>query len=196
MSFQYVRIHYGPSESFHTFAHRPQRLRGLRFALQKLGFRVDLVPCEHIDLCAIEMCGYEVFRCNIKSLNYNMAEARDPVAQRAVAAVLEATSLMQRARSYLWSWALIDSQIFKPSPYTPKNYWAQKYLDAGFKPMGRPCADCCEIVLEGQPKQMEETRSNEKYYDAKRSLSAFARYRQEGKEIERVCPGECSKKRD
>ncbi|KAJ2954777.1 hypothetical protein O0L34_g3081 [Tuta absoluta] len=152
MSFQYVKIHYGPCECFHTFVHRPQRLRGLRFALQKLGYRVDLVPCEYRDICALEMCGYEIFRCNIKSLNFNMAEERDPVAQRAVAAVLEATGLMQRARCYLWSWALMDSQIFKPSPYTPKNYW---HVDTEFKPMGKPCVDCCDIALTRKSKQSE-----------------------------------------
>ncbi|VVD04340.1 unnamed protein product [Leptidea sinapis] len=30
MSFQYVRIYYGPCDSFHSAIHKPQKLRGLR----------------------------------------------------------------------------------------------------------------------------------------------------------------------
>ncbi|CAG9560135.1 unnamed protein product [Danaus chrysippus] len=123
MSTRYVKIYYGPYEAFYTVCHKPQKLRGLRDKLQKLGFRVDLVPVDFVNLCVLEMCGHEVFRCNICNLSFNSSSERDPVCQRAVAAVLEGSSKFLRARSYLWSCALIEEQIFRRSEFAPKDYW-------------------------------------------------------------------------
>ncbi|CAG9115798.1 unnamed protein product [Plutella xylostella] len=70
--------------------------------LLKLGYRVDLVPVEFRNYCVLEMCGYEIFRCNISNLSFNTSCAPDPVCARAVAAVESASLRLQRANTYLW----------------------------------------------------------------------------------------------
>ncbi|VVD04338.1 unnamed protein product [Leptidea sinapis] len=114
MSFQYVRIYYGPCDSFHSAIHKPQKLRGLREKLQVLGFRVDLIP---------------IFRCNIKNLCFNMSSEMDPVCRRAVAAVLDSSSKLLRARNYLWFLALLDDQMFRRTTHALKDYWPFDYDD-------------------------------------------------------------------
>ncbi|XP_045446279.1 UPF0728 protein C10orf53 homolog [Melitaea cinxia] len=143
MSIQYVRIYYGPNDSFNTIAHKPQKLRGIREHLQKLGFRVDLVPVEYINYCMLEMCGHEVFRCNINNLSFNTCSERDPVCRRAIIAVVESSAKFLRARSYLWSWALLDKQMFR-SGYSPKAYWAFD-LDENFDTC-LECVTCCGVI--------------------------------------------------
>ncbi|CAH2232498.1 jg19428 [Pararge aegeria aegeria] len=143
MSIQYVRIYYGPCESFYTFSHKPQKLRGIREHLQKLGFRVDLVPVDFVNFCMLEMCGHEVFRCNIKNLSFNTASERDVVCRRAINAVVDSSAKFLRTRNYLWSWALIDDQIFR-SEYAPKDYWpfdVEKNFDTSLE-----CTECCGII--------------------------------------------------
>ncbi|CAK1603897.1 unnamed protein product [Parnassius mnemosyne] len=123
MSLQYVKIYYGPYDAFHTVSHKPQKLRGLKDRLQKLGYRIDLVPVEYINYCMLEMCGHEVFRCNIQNLQFNTPVDSDPVGERAVQAVVDASAKFLRARSYLWFWALIENQLFRRSEYAPKDHW-------------------------------------------------------------------------
>ncbi|XP_045764492.1 cytochrome P450 6B6-like [Maniola jurtina] len=112
--------------------------------LQKLGFRVDLVPVDYTNYCMLEMCGHEVFRCNIKNLSFNTPSERDPVCRRAINAVVEASTKFLRTRSYLWSWALIDDQIFRRSEYAPKDFWpfdVEKNFDTCLE-----CTQCCGII--------------------------------------------------
>ncbi|XP_052738377.1 uncharacterized protein LOC112045226 [Bicyclus anynana] len=142
MSIQYVRIYYGPHDSFYTVCHKPQKLRGIREHLQKLGFRVDLVPVDFVNLCVIEMCGHEVFRCNIRNLSFNTSSERDAVARRAINAVVDSNLKLLRNKNYLWCWALIDQQIFRRSEYAPKDYWP---LDVdNFDSL--ECTECCKNI--------------------------------------------------
>ncbi|CAF4755165.1 unnamed protein product [Pieris macdunnoughi] len=120
---QFVRIYYGPCDSFYTVSHKPQKLRGLRDHLQTLGFRVDLIPVDYVNYCVLEMCGHEVFRCNIKNLAINTHFERDPVCRRAINAVVESSEKFLRARSHRWFWALIEDQIFRRSEFAPKDHW-------------------------------------------------------------------------
>ncbi|CAG4936819.1 unnamed protein product [Colias eurytheme] len=119
---QYVRIYYGPCDTFFTLSHKPQKLRGLREYLQTLGFRVDLIPVDFVNYCMIEMCGHEVFRCNIKNLCFNTPSEQDPVCRRAINAVVESSGKFLRARTYMWLWAYIDDSVFR-SEFAPKEYW-------------------------------------------------------------------------
>lgn len=48
---------------------------------------------------------------------------RDPVAKRAVQAVLDATVRTLRARCFLWNCGLLDHHIFLKNEYTPKEYF-------------------------------------------------------------------------
>ncbi|XP_026485998.2 uncharacterized protein LOC113393368 [Vanessa tameamea] len=144
MSMQYVRIYYGPNESFGTVSYKPQKLCGIREYLQRLGFRVDLVPVEYINYCMLEMCGHEVFRCNINNLLFNAAAERDSVCRRAINAVVESSAKFLRARSYLWSWALIEDQIFRRSEYSPKDYWPFNF-DGSFDTC-LECESCMEVI--------------------------------------------------
>ncbi|KAM3961918.1 UPF0728 protein C10orf53 homolog [Aphomia sociella] len=145
MSFQYVTIYYGPCDSFHTVTHKPQKLTGLRDRLQKLGYRVDFVPVQFVNYCMLEMCGYEVFRCNIQNLLFNTPFHLDPVCQRAVHAVVESSTKFCRARNYLWFCRLIEEHTFKRNLYSPKDHWP---LDADLKPFANclDCVNCCGIL--------------------------------------------------
>ncbi|XP_004924303.1 UPF0728 protein v1g117062 [Bombyx mori] len=147
MSFNYVQVYYGPCNSFHTTVHKPQKLKGLRDRLQKLGFRVDLVPVEYINYCVLEMCGHEIFRCNIQNLLFNMPHTTDPVCNRAVQAVVESSAKFKRARSYLWFWRLIQEQIFLRNEYTPRDHWPFEYEAKNFAGC-LDCVNCCGIDTE------------------------------------------------
>ncbi|XP_059048302.1 UPF0728 protein v1g117062-like [Achroia grisella] len=145
MSFQYVTIYYGPCDSFNTVIHKPQKLRGLRDHLLKLGYRVDYVPVQFVNYCMLEMCGHEVFRCNIQNLSFNTPSNLDPVCQRAIQAVVDSTAKFLRARRYLWFWKLLEDQIFKRGEYLPKNYWP---AETEIKPFANclDCVNCCGIL--------------------------------------------------
>ncbi|XP_037299125.1 UPF0728 protein C10orf53 homolog [Manduca sexta] len=145
MSVQYIKIYYGPCDSFHTVTHKPQKLRGLRDRLQKLGFRVDLVPVEFVNYCVLEICGHEVFRCNIQNLLFNTPYHLDPVCQRAIQAVLESTVKFRRARNYLWFWTLIGDQIFVRNEYMPKDQWPFSWDTKDYTSC-LECANCCAIL--------------------------------------------------
>ncbi|KAJ0180088.1 hypothetical protein K1T71_004679 [Dendrolimus kikuchii] len=145
MSFNYVKLYYGPCASHHSVIHKPQKLKGLRDCLHKLGYRVDLVPVEHINYCVLVMCGLEVFRCNIQNLKFNMHYTLCPVSQRALQAVIDSSAKLQRARSYLWFWQLLEDQLFKRNEYLPKDYWPSKLE---IKPFSScvDCVNCCGIL--------------------------------------------------
>ncbi|KPJ15943.1 UPF0728 protein C10orf53-like [Papilio machaon] len=142
MSLNYVRIYYGPYDAFHTVSHKPQKLRGLRDHLHKLGYRVDLVPVEFVNYCMLEMCGHEVFRCNIQNLLFNTPAELDPVCMRAVDAVVDASAKFLRARNYLWFWSLIDNQLFRRSEFAPKDHWPFD-VDKDSYDTCMECTYCC-----------------------------------------------------
>ncbi|XP_063821291.1 UPF0728 protein C10orf53 homolog [Ostrinia nubilalis] len=146
MSFQYVTIYYGPCDSFHTVTHKPQKLRGLKDRLQKLGYRVDLVPVLFINYCMLEICGHEVFRCNIQNLSFNTPHYLDPVCQRAIVACQNATAKLLRARNYLWFFRLIEDQIFNRSPYSPTDYWPLQTTELEPFATCLDCVKCCGIL--------------------------------------------------
>ncbi|XP_028160503.1 UPF0728 protein C10orf53 homolog [Ostrinia furnacalis] len=148
MSFQYVTIYYGPCDSFHTVAHKPQKLRGLRDRLQTLGYRVDLVQVLFVNYCMLEICGHEVFRCNIQNLLFNMPYESDPVCQRAVKAVQQATVMLNRARNHLWIWKLIEEQIFVRSAYAPKDFWTTETTQLTPFSTCLDCVKCCGILAQ------------------------------------------------
>ncbi|KAL0840639.1 hypothetical protein ABMA28_015838 [Loxostege sticticalis] len=148
MSFQYVTIYYGPCDSFYTITHKPQKLRGLRDKLQKLGYRVDLVPVTYVNFCMLEICGHEVFRCNIQNLQFNMPYELDSVCQRAVKEVQSATTSLHRARNYLWFWNLIEDQIFCRGPHGPKDYFPKKSIEIAPFATCIECVNCCGILAQ------------------------------------------------
>ncbi|CAH2075053.1 unnamed protein product, partial [Iphiclides podalirius] len=113
--------------------------------LQKLGYRVDLVPVEYINYCMLEMCGHEVFRCNIRNLRFNVPAESDPVCSRAVEAVADASAQFSRARTYMWFWALIDSQLFRRSGFAPKDHWPFDVEPEGYDTC-LDCHTCCGVL--------------------------------------------------
>ncbi|XP_011551050.3 UPF0728 protein v1g117062 [Plutella xylostella] len=144
--FLYVKIYYGPCEDFYTLSHKPQKLLGLRDQLLKLGYRVDLVPVEFRNYCVLEMCGYEIFRCNISNLSFNTSCAPDPVCARAVAAVESASLRLQRANTYLWLRDYLAEEIFLRNQLGPKAHWLPK-VEPSTKPASvQDCIKCCRIL--------------------------------------------------
>ncbi|XP_072940882.1 cytochrome P450 6B6-like [Epargyreus clarus] len=110
--------------------------------LQKLGFRVDLVPVDYVNYCMIEICGYEVFRCNIKNLSFNTPAEQDVVCRRAINAVMASSTRLSRARTYLWFWALLEDQTFRRTDFAPKDVWPFK-VDVEKLVQPLDCLTCC-----------------------------------------------------
>ncbi|XP_035458984.2 uncharacterized protein LOC118282154 [Spodoptera frugiperda] len=156
MSFLYVVIYYGPCETFGTHIHKPQIVNGIKDDLQNKGYRVKLVPVNWVNYCMLEICGHEVFRCNLKNLKFNTSVSRDVTAQRAVEAVLVCSSMFRRARAYLWFWSLLDHQLFRRTIYGPQDYFVSSTDDdppyVSISPM--ECAECCGIPIEGDEASM------------------------------------------
>ncbi|XP_022816650.1 uncharacterized protein LOC111349679 [Spodoptera litura] len=150
MSFLYVVIYYGPCETFGIHIHKPQIVYGIRDDLQNKGYRVKLVPVKWANYCMLEICGHEVFRCNLKNLKFNTCVKRDVIAQRAIEAVLVCSSMLRRARAYLWFWSLIDHQLFRRSKFGPQDYFLTN-ADHG-RPFASPrdCVKCCGMFIEGE----------------------------------------------
>ncbi|XP_026729657.1 uncharacterized protein LOC113495232 [Trichoplusia ni] len=157
MSFLYVKVYYGPCNTFHNNVHKPQMLNGLRERLQMLGFRVDLHPVDHVNYCMIEMCGHEIFRCNIRQLKFNTSYTADRVCRRAVEAVVQSSVKFQRTRTYLWFWALIEKQMFQRTKYAPKEVWLTKSMQIS-KPCTK-CHDCCDLDTK-ERRAIEEAKMN------------------------------------
>ncbi|XP_075970235.1 UPF0728 protein C10orf53 homolog [Anticarsia gemmatalis] len=151
MAFLYVKIYHGPCDTFYSLKHKPQRLTGLRDRLQKQGFRVDLIPVDYVNYCMIEMCGHEVFRCNIVNLQFNTHQNRDPVCQRAVEAVVQSSAKFKLARAYLWFWTLIEHQMFRRGPHAPKDYWPSD-VDTKTLASCLDCVECCNILVKKKDK--------------------------------------------
>ncbi|XP_026332379.1 uncharacterized protein LOC113239532 [Hyposmocoma kahamanoa] len=108
--------------------------------LQKLGYRVDLIEESWRDYCIMELCGQEVFRCNVRHLKFNTCVERDPVAQCAVNAVIAGTSACLRARNNLWLKTVLKDEIFQRNEYSPKNYWP---FPVNLTPLVYECPTCC-----------------------------------------------------
>ncbi|XP_026729660.1 UPF0728 protein C10orf53 homolog isoform X1 [Trichoplusia ni] len=124
MSVMYIKAFYGPSTSFHSsHIHKPQFLTGLKIELQRLGYRVDLVPVDCHNYCMLELNGHQVFRCNIQSFHFNTSIRRDPICQRAVNAVQNASQRMMSARDYLYFLSLIENDILTRTEYNYKEYF-------------------------------------------------------------------------
>ncbi|RZC40111.1 uncharacterized protein BDFB_007887 [Asbolus verrucosus] len=73
-----IKIFFGPYESHGVIRHNTRRL----FWLASNGYRVELIPTRFLDVVTFEIMGKQIYRCNIKSLMFNMAYEDDPVAQR------------------------------------------------------------------------------------------------------------------
>ncbi|XP_049703255.2 uncharacterized protein LOC126056002 [Helicoverpa armigera] len=150
MSLLYVKAYYGgPCDTFDCCMHKPHLLFGLRDRLQKLGFRMDLIPVPFINYCMLEMCGHEVFRCNIKNLKFNVSSTRDPTCRRAIEAVIGSAVKFRIARTILWFWTALDHQMFRRSKYAPKDYWP-KDIDFGHSTCTE-CVNCCGDVVKKPP---------------------------------------------
>ncbi|XP_022816712.1 UPF0728 protein v1g117062-like [Spodoptera litura] len=146
MSFLFVKIYYGPCNTFHSCQHKPQLLNGVRERLMKMGFRLSIIPVNFINYCMIEMCGHEVFRCNIKHLKFNHSYAQDPVCQRAVEAVMTSAAKFRHARATLWFWSVLNHQMFRRTKYQPKDYWPVEIDWTELAPV-KECIDCCKILV-------------------------------------------------
>ncbi|XP_026729658.1 uncharacterized protein LOC113495234 [Trichoplusia ni] len=152
MSFLYIRVYHGPPVTFGAVGlHKPQFLSGLRDSLRKLGYRVDLVPVEHINYCMIEMCGHEIFRCNIQQLHFNTTSGRDVVASRAIDAVMQSSVKFRRARAYLWFWTWLEFELFKRGKHCMSDYWV-KNIKSKYTPLEgtEECIKCCKFLLTKQ----------------------------------------------
>ncbi|XP_063621093.1 uncharacterized protein LOC134793444 [Cydia splendana] len=162
---QYVKIHYGPCEAFHTTSHKPAKLKGVRDKLRRLGYRVDLNPVEYINYCVFEIMGYEVFRCNIRNLLFNTECDSDPVASRAVQACLVASDELQRARNYFWLSRLINEDIFKRTHC--QDQWP---FELNIKPYATclDCVGCCGILT--REKEDAEKKKLLDYNEIKQNL--------------------------
>ncbi|XP_026730063.1 uncharacterized protein LOC113495484 [Trichoplusia ni] len=125
MSFLYVRVYHGPDNAF-LKNHKPQKYYGFRDTLQKMGFRVDLVPIDILNYVVMEICNHEVFRCSTKNMRFNTEFHRDPVCQRAISAVLDASRKFERARRYLWFWTLLETQQLRTNKFGPQDAWLEK----------------------------------------------------------------------
>ncbi|KAF9422860.1 hypothetical protein HW555_001644, partial [Spodoptera exigua] len=120
--------------------------------LQNIGFRVKLVPVKWVNYCMLEICGHEVFRCNLKNLKFNTCANRDVTARKAVEAVLVCASMLRRASTYLWFWSLINNQLFRRTKYGPKDYFLTP-ADTKNDPTcasPRECVKCCGMFIEGE----------------------------------------------
>ncbi|XP_053603218.1 uncharacterized protein LOC128671086 isoform X2 [Plodia interpunctella] len=139
-----VKIHYGPCNTFYCSTHKPGRLTGLRDRLQTMGYRVQLIPEKFENYCMIEMCGHEIFRCKLGNLMFNTSCELDPVCQRAVAAILDASRKFIRARCHLWVNTIIKRRISCIGSKHLIDHWAQKYDMDSFAPVSE-CVNCCGI---------------------------------------------------
>lgn len=92
----------------------------------------------------------QVFRCNIQNLSFNTSHRLDHVCQRAVSAVLEASSKFNRARHYLWFRHIIEGQLLARNKLTPKDWWPSK-LDLPKYSTCLECIKCCGLNV--QPKK-------------------------------------------
>ncbi|CAH1644117.1 unnamed protein product [Spodoptera littoralis] len=134
----FKRTGYGPMDNW------PGTVESVEYNdLQNKGYRVKLVPVKWANYCMLEICGHEVFRCNLKNLKFNTCVKRDVIAQRAIEAVLVCSSMLRRARAYLWFWSLIDHQLFRRTKFGPQDYFLTN-ADHG-RPFASPrdCVKCC-----------------------------------------------------
>ncbi|KAJ8732531.1 hypothetical protein PYW07_015130 [Mythimna separata] len=132
-------------------------LTGLKDRLQKVGFRVDLVPVRFTNYCMIEMCGHEVFRCNLKHLKFNTSYDRDPVCRRGVDAVITSAVKFRRGRACLWFWTLLNHQMFRRNQYEPIDYWPVDVDVTAFSGVSK-CIECCNILVRDDVKKEEEEK--------------------------------------
>lgn len=76
----------------------------------------------------------------MKYLKFNTCVERDPVAQRAVDAVVRATEDCLRARNNLWIQTMLLEAIFERSEYAPNDYWA---FPVDLNLLTFDCKTCC-----------------------------------------------------
>nr|XP_049703251.1 uncharacterized protein LOC110370515 isoform X2 [Helicoverpa armigera] len=176
MSFLYVKAYYGPCNTFDTCKHKPQLLTGFRDRLQKLGFRIDLVPVPFINYFMLEMCGHEVFRCNLRHLRFNTKPSRDKICRKAIEAVMTSAVKFRRARAILWFWTALDHQMFRRSKFAPKDYWASDITHPATT--CTDCALCCqkasrkqELVDDDIPDGLEPKHHDSVHFD---TISEFS----------------------
>ncbi|CAH0627283.1 unnamed protein product [Chrysodeixis includens] len=126
-----------------------------RKGLQKIGYRVVLIPVHYADYCMIEMCGHEVFRCNIKQLKFNTCSEEDPVCARAIDAVIRSSAKFRQARAYFFAWNLIEQAIFQRSKHAPKDFWLTEEDVSSHLTSPEP-VNCCD--LDAEMKTLFESR--------------------------------------
>ncbi|GJQ77076.1 hypothetical protein Trydic_g23647 [Trypoxylus dichotomus] len=84
-----IVLYYGPYEAHGMLKHRVQRLHGLIQHLTEQKYEVELVPFLHLNRLVVKMLGTVVFRCDIRSLLFNVDYESDVVCQRVAAAIKE-----------------------------------------------------------------------------------------------------------
>ncbi|KAF2896951.1 hypothetical protein ILUMI_09222 [Ignelater luminosus] len=87
-----IKLHYGPYIANGVIRHKTQRLHGVIQCLTKLGYAIEIVPSIHMDRLSVEMLGREIYRCNIKNLQFNIECKDDVICKRLVETVQEASS--------------------------------------------------------------------------------------------------------
>ncbi|XP_053603220.1 UPF0728 protein v1g117062-like [Plodia interpunctella] len=148
---QCVIIYYGPYNSFYTLSYKPQKLTGLINRLQRLEFRVELVPVKFEDFCVLAVSGHEVFRCNIRNLKFNTPYCLDPVCQRAVAAVLDSVTKVTRARNRLWFQTLLLDKGILQGKYALEDHNVDRRKNKELvRKLSRveTCLKCCNVGME------------------------------------------------
>lgn len=74
----FVQLYMGPYEANGIIRHRIQRLKGLQDALSKSGYSTELVPTMHLNRFSMVFYDREIFRCNIRSFQFNIPAEEDP----------------------------------------------------------------------------------------------------------------------
>ncbi|KAF9802578.1 hypothetical protein SFRURICE_013765 [Spodoptera frugiperda] len=155
MSFLFLKIYYGPCNTFDCCQHKPQLLTGVRDRLMNMGFRLTMIPVKFINYCMFEMCGHEIFRCNLKNLKFNHSYKLDPVCQRAVEAVLSSAKKFRYARNTLWFWSVLNHQLFRRHEFEPVDYWPVEIDWTELAPINE-CFDCCQMLLKYEKKKEDD----------------------------------------
>lgn len=88
----------------------------------------------------------------MRYLKFNTSVERDPVAQRAVRAVLAGTKACIRARTNLWLRTMVMEETFRRNAYSPKDHWL---FPMNLNPLVYECQACCGSLSIGHDKRKE-----------------------------------------
>lgn len=68
-----------------------------------------------------------MFQCNVQNFQFNTCVERDPLAQRALQAVIEGSKQCILAKSFFWNCELLKHHLFKNNIFSPKDYFVPTF---------------------------------------------------------------------